>query len=447
MEGIVVARARKGRRSTLLVTGGFVLLLAVFVPVYLVLANRGTDTNTRPTVRYGVTTESTTPVSSSSLSPTSTSIATSGQKVLARAVVWIEAAPTKVTFGPYAVIYGRAAKVAELTVATHTEGEPMFSGTWWWSADTDYYFQEAEGPPEHVTPEMAISMRQAAYPDGEIGVMYLVMLRFALDPHRLLALSQVTAAAEDQDGTWRIEAEATTSDLVGANLSDAELGRYSPPIPLLRTTLEIGRDGNIHSMSMVDPTTPGWAGWTYAWSRVSEGPTLPASWVDMDKATLQDARDSGWRASPADAAKDASFPVYWLGESYEGLPLRGVRVNRLNKDLYVLLEYNVIRSAPDASGKATSTSLPAEGYVLFQYSESNVPGSEKRFVENKTLIKTAGQGEDAYSVYKTAKGAPGRSILVKRGETYISIDRTGGGTGDVTEGLLGAAAALRRAEP
>ena len=90
--------------------------------------------------------------------------------------------------------------------------------------------------------------------------------------------------------------------------------------------------------------------------------------------------------------------------------------------------------------------MSPRGYVLFEYSVSDVPASERPFVAKKTLIESAGEGEQDYSVYKTAKGAPGHSILVRRGGTYISVDSFGA-SGDITDKLLAVAAALQRAEP
>ena len=378
--------------------------------------------------------------SSSLASSTSTTIALSGQDVLSRAVAWMEAEPTQVSFGPYSVTYGPSAKVAELTVSTSPEGEPVFSGTWWWSGDTDYYWQEGEGSTKHVTPEMAMSMTKATYPGADLGVGYLVMVRFLFDPHRLLTLSKVTNSSEQPDGSWKIDAQVSVRDLVALDLSDAELARYLGPVSAVRTMLEVEQDGTIRSMSTQEEGLDAGAS-TLVFARTSKAPTLPTEWDDLDQVTLQGARDEGWRGKVADAAPYVDFPVYFLGDSYQG---RVVRLVHIDVGLDMLVEY----AEPQSTGSTVARPRTApDGYLLFEYSASNIPESEKRFVANKTLIKTAGQGDGAYTVYKTAKGLPGRSILVKKGETYISIDRIAEkATGDATEELLAAAAALRRAE-
>ena len=62
------------------------------------------------------------------------------------------------------------------------------------------------------------------------------------------------------------------------------------------------------------------------------------------------------------------------------------------------------------------------------------------------LIKSVGEGDQAFCLYETAKGAPGRSIVVRRGDTYISVDSSGA-TRDITDKLLAVAPALQRTEP
>ena len=353
----------------------------------------------------------------------------------------MEAEPTQVSFGPYSVTYGPSAKVAELTVSPNPEGEPVFSGTWWWSGDTDYYFQEGEGSAKHVTPEMAMRMGKATYPGADLGVGYLVMMRFLFDPHRLLTLSKVTNSSEQPDGSWKIDAQVSVRDLVAPDLSDAELAHYLGPVSAVRTTLEVGQDGTIRSMSTQEEGLEDAGVSSLVFTRTSKAPTLPTEWDDLDQVTLSAARDEGWRANVADAAAYVDFPVYSLGDSYEG---RVVRLVHVEVGLDMLVEYAEPQST---ASTVTRPRTAPDGYLLFEYSASNVPESEKRFVANKTLIKTAGQGDGAYTVYKTAKGLPGRSILVKKGETYISIDRIAEkATGDATEELLATAAALRRAE-
>ncbi len=387
--------------------------------------------------------------SSSPPSSTSTTPAPSGQELLDRAVAWIEAAPTEVTFGPYpyTVIYSRGAAIGRLTLPASVQGEPIVP--WpncWWAADTDYYFGDKEGPTKHVTPAMAMSMRTAPYSGGgtNSGISSLVIIRCFADPHRLLAKSEATSAAEETDGTWKIAATTTARALVDLDLPVDELARYIGPDFALDTTLEVGKDGSIRSMSM-KPDHSETDVWTYVWTRIDEEPALPQAWVDLDDYTLQKELESGWRASPSDAAQDVDFPVYWLGDSYGDVPLRWVHVE---VGRYVLLEYGTGRNpATAASAGQTTSTVTDEGYILFEYSESQVPESEKQFVADKTLLATVGEGSDTYSVYTTAKGKPGRSVLVKKGETYISIDLTGGGTGDATNALLAAAAALQRVAP
>jgi hypothetical protein len=81
--------------------------------------------------------------------------------------------------------------------------------------------------------------------------------------------------------------------------------------------------------------------------------------------------------------------------------------------------------------------------VLFEYSEASLPDGEESPVAKKPLLKTVSQGAETYSVSTRAKGEPGRSILVKRGSTYISIEHSGGGTGNAMDELAVAFAALR----
>ena len=180
-------------------------------------------------------------------------------------------------------------------------------------------------------------------------------------------------------------------------------------------------------------------------ARTNKVPALPTTWDDLDQVTLQTARDEGWRGNVADAAPYVDFPVYFLGDSYEG---RVVRLIHVEAGVDVRVEYDEPQDPASTASTARRPGMEApDGYLLFEYSAADVPESEKRFVANKTLIKTAGQGDEAYKVYKTAKGLPGRSILVKKGETYISIDRIAEmATEDATKELLAAAAALRRAE-
>jgi len=368
------------------------------------------------------------------------------QEALGRALAWIEASPTKVTLGAYTLIYGKSAKVAELRITGKVSGEPVIWGTWWWSDGTDYYFDDSQGAPKRLTPEMAMRMSKAIYPGAEMGPFYLVVLRVGADPYRLLAHSKVTSAAQQQDGAWKLELEASVRDLVSLDIPDAELTQMVGPSPVIRTALEVGNDGTIRSMSVTRGQPTAEAG-SYVFERTDAEPTLPDTWVDMDTSLLQSALDFGWRESPADAAKDVDFTVYSLGDSYQGLP-RG-RVNLFQNDgVQVLFGYYRVESAPvDGSGKVTTTNPSPEGYKLLEFSESDVPRGEQDFVADKTLIKTGGQGDDAYSAYKTAKGKPGRSILVEKGGTYIFIERMGSGTADATEELLAAAAALRIVEP
>jgi len=186
---------------------------------------------------------------------------------------------------------------------------------------------------------------------------------------------------------------------------------------------------------------------SYVFARTDKEPRLPDTWVDMDSSLLQSALDMGWRENPADAAKDVDFTVYFLGDSYQGLPLGRVYLFQ-NDGVQVLFGYYRVESAPlDGSGKVTTTNPSPEGYKLLEFSESDVPRGEQDFVANKTLVKTGGRGDEAYSVYKTAKGEPGRSILVEKGGTYIHMERMGSGTADATEELLAAAAALQTVEP
>ena len=309
----------------------------------------------------------------------------------------------------------------------------------------DYYFQDKEGPPLHVTRQMALEMRSAPYSTRvNLGTGSLIVIRTLADPHRLLTTSSAGEAARRPDGSWSVEAEATVDALVDLGLPDEELGLYIDPDLLLRTDLVVAEDGHIRSMS-VEWVLPEPEVMTYEWTRTEERFALPQDWVDLDDYTLQSRLAAGWRANVYDAAEDAGFPVYWLRDPYRGLVVRDIHVEQ---DLYVLLEYGRPRDPSTGAGDGqTATSAGAGGLILFQYSESAVPESEVTFVGGKELIETLRAGDEPYSVYSTAKGRPGQSILVKRGTTYISIDGTGAAIGDRTEELLAAAAALTRANP
>jgi len=384
----------------------------------------------------------------SSASSTSTAGVPSAQELLHRAVAWIEAAPTQVTFGPYpyTVTYSEGAFRGRLTLPPDVRGEPLVP--WpvcWWEMGKDYYFQDKEGPPLHVTRQMALEMRSASYSTRvNLGTGSLIVIRTLADPHRLLTTSSADGATRQLDGSWRVEVEATIDALVDLGLPDEELGIYIDPDLLLRTDLVVAEDGRIQSMS-VEWVLPEPEVMTYEWTRTEERFALPEGWVDLDEYTLQNRLAAGWRANVYEAAEDAGFPVYWLGDPYQGLALRDIHVELGG---HVLLEYGRPRDPSTAAGDGqTATSAGAKGLILFQYSEAAVPESEEAFVGDKELMETLGAVDEPYSVYSTAKGRPGQSILVKRGTTYISIDGTGETTDDRTEELLAAAAALTRVDP
>ncbi len=397
-------------------------------------------------------------INDDSMSPNG-SAAGANQVLLEKALTWIEAAPTKVTFGPYTIAYGAQAKVAEVTVDPHPSGEPLLSGPVWWSSDTDYYIQDGTGgPPQHVTPSMAQEMSTQTYPGASSGASLLAILRMVFDPHRLLQKSLVTKAAKEADGTWDLEATITARDLIGLDIPDQILlaGTGISPSKVLRTTLKLGADGGIHAMSTLFSDSASDAT-NYVWARSSTEPSLPSASVEMDQTLRQSAFLGGWRASLADAAKDIGFPVYSLGETYLGLSLRLIHVELTYKPtIALLLEYDPGQKAAPlgtattvAAGETTTSgasgeSLAPGGFVLFEYPDSNVPDGEKSFVAKKILLKTVSHGGETYSIYTTPKGKPGRSILVKAGTTYVSIERSGGGTGDATDELVAAAEALQR---
>ena len=362
----------------------------------------------------------------------------SADDLLARALTWIEAEPSQVVFGPYTVHYDRGAVSARLMMGDEAEGEPIVPWDCWWSARGNYYYLTEDGSFYRVTAPMAESMREAGYPGAEEGLLAVVTMNLFADPHRLPQRAEVVSPPQAGDGgLWTIEAAVEGTDLVDLALPAEDLARYTEGVRY-DLELRVRPDGAIESVAGRAGITETHT--TYQWRRVAHGPDMPGDWVDLDQATLEKALREGWRASPADAAADVGFPVFWLGESYQGLIPRSTHVEG---DRTVLIEYASEVTTQAADGSTTTTLSPA-GYILFQYSEDDVPESEKPFVAEKTLIGEFGDGADRYSVYRTAKGQPGRSILVKRGETYISIDATRSG-GDVTERLLTAAAALRLA--
>jgi hypothetical protein len=286
---------------------------------------------------------------------------------------------------------------------------------------------------------MAEDMLTATYPEAEAGVLAVATINMFADPHRLLSEAQPVGEPQPgEGGASSIRVNVSGEDLIGLSLPADLLARYTAGV---RYDLEasVAPDGAIIGM------TAAWAGateepLTYEWTRTTDEPVLPGTWVDLDQATLEKALREGWRASPADAAADVDFPVFWLGESYEGL---SPRLTHADRDGWVLIEYGGVLAQGTAGGSTTTTLSPA-GYILFQYSADDVPESEKSFVAEKTLIGEYGAAAESYAVYRTPMGQPGRSVLVKMGETYVSISATQGG-GDVTEQLLRAAAALRLA--
>ncbi|MBN1321905.1 MAG: hypothetical protein JXA87_13830 [Thermoleophilia bacterium] len=402
------------------------------------------DGGDRPASAASVqSTSPTSPVSS-----TSTAGVPSAEELLDRAVAWIEAASTQVTFGPYpyTVIYSEGAFQGRLTLPPDVRGEPLVP--WpvcWWEMGKDYYFQDKRGPPLHVTRQMGLEMRSAPYStEVNLGTGSLIVIRTLADPHRLLTTSSADGATRQPGGSWRVEAEVTVDALVDLGLPDEELRLYIDPDLVLRTDLVVAEDGRIQSMS-VEWVLPEPEVMTYTWTRTEEQFALPKDWVDLDDYTLESRLAAGWRANVYDASQDVGFPVYWLGDPYQGLVLRDIHVEQ---DLYVLLEYGRPRDRSTGAGDGQAViSAGKEGLILLQYSESAVPDSEVTFVEDKKLLETRQVGDEVYSVYSMAKGKPARSILVKRGETYISISATGGDTGDGTQELPVAAAALRRADP
>jgi hypothetical protein len=393
---------------------------------------------------------------SAASTPTSGSSATTissgptAQELLDRAVAWIEAAPTQVIFGPDTVTYAPGAAVAALTRDPKDTGE--FLVPWpnaWWSDGTDYYFQDSTGPPSHLTPEMAQAMSGEGYSEALTGVMALVTLRAFADPHRLLALSKATQATKNADGTWTLSAEVSELDLVAlagvlAGLSSEVASRYVDSSLILRSTLELGQEGDIRSMTVAfgdDADTL-----SYSWSRAEGMPELPGVWVELDDAMLQRALESGWRATVAKAAADLDFPAYSLGDSYLGVALRSIHVEEGSS---LLLEYGLgtTGAAATTTSSQPRTATASGGFVLFEYSATNVPESEKGFVASKTLLENLEHDGRVFTVYTTAKGQPGRSILVRVGDTYVSLDRSGGGSGNATEELLEAVMGLQAVSP
>ena len=420
----------RGGRAAAVMLAGSLLVLTILLAGCL---PEVTPTVT-PSAGHGPDTTRT----SATISSESPSSVPSADDLLAQALTWIEAEPSQVVFGPYTVHYDRGAASARLMMGDEAHGEPIVPWPCWWSAKGSYYYLTEDGSFYRVTAPMAESMRKAGYPGAEEGLLAVVTMNLFADPHRLLQRARAVSPPQaGEGGLWTIEVAVEGTDLVDLALAAEDLARYTEGVRYDLKLRVATRWGDRKHDCWVGGNHRGAHDLRVAPSR--DGPDMPGDWVDLDQATLEKALREGWRASPADAAADVGFPVFWLGESYEGLTPRSTHLT----GRAVLIEYASVVTT-QAAGESTTTTLSPAGYILFQYSEDDVPESEKPFVAEKTIVGEFGDGTDRYSVYRTAKGQPGRSILVKRGETYISITATRAGA-DVTEQLLAAAAALQPA--
>jgi hypothetical protein len=368
-----------------------------------------------------------------------------GAALLAKCLAWIQEGNTRVKFGDYTITYGEQARIGQLDyVYAPGGGEPIIGQPCWWAGDTDYFFQDQEGPPIHVSTKMAMAMNSKTYPGASLGVPEIGLIRTIGDPYRLLRLAKVHGPAKAlPNSDWSLVAETTFAELVGTDLPPDQAQRIMGDLNgKVSIALEVKPDGTPVSMTWSLGAQS--VGGRYSWSKSATPPSLPRAWVDMDKDSQTTAEQEGWRATPADAAKAVDFPVYSLGGSYRGAVLHTIHVE---EHLDVLFIYTGPRGQAGSGASTTNTNTPpAHGWSLFEYSESKIPRGDENLVANKHLIKTVGTGDDAYSIYTIGVLPVSKSILIKRGSTYISIEATGNVTGDITEELYAAATALQRVE-
>ena len=454
-------------------------LLSLLLAVAVVSCSQGPRTQGPVSAADSSTSAPSTEMSSASSSASSRASSTvpagqTAELLWSQALEWIRQGPTRATAAdsPVAIAYGDQANVLRIVVSADAR-EPMLPNAWRVGKDDFYWqtddvtgqenLQQGQTTPTvvlHVTPTMAVETDEATDfhgPEGADGVTVIQMIRLLGDPYRLLFICEPSGEPERlADSNWLLTAQTTTVDVLGADLQTARdynrvLGTTADTD--IKVTLEVTPQGVPVKTAVTLGDNPLAA---YDWSRVEEAPTLPGSSVEFDVWARQRAEQGGYRTI-AEAAKESKFPLYWLGDSYQGTVLRLVHM----ETEAALLEYDLVRtattgSAPTTTSAPTTSSLTPtrstdgtvspRGYILFEYSASDVPESEKPFAAKKTLIESTGEGDQAYSVYKTAKGAPGHSVLVRRGDTYISVDGVGA-SGDITDKLLAVAAALQRAEP
>ena len=372
------------------------------------------------------------------LTSTSTAISTepTAAQLWERCLAWIRDGNTEVKFGPYTVTYGDGAKVGELDLQYPVEGEPLIGAPCWWVNDTDYFYQDVEGPPVHVSTAMALAMTTEAYPQAQGGVQLIGLIRFEADPYLLLRLARVQGSATRlPDSNWSLVGETTMNNLLGQDLPTEQVARYFGTLQgKVSVSLEIKSDGTPVSMKWTVGGTAIGAG--YTWSKTSNTPSLPHAWVDSDKDARASAEQSGWRTI-SEAAQESKFTIYWLGDPYEGLSL----VNLHWDATMVLLMYE--RSA-SASSTSSTANADRHGYVLSETSVSAPPTAGSP-LKGFTFYKSFGEGEDAYRVYTSAKTV-GKKIVVQRGDTIVSITRSQTTAKDNTD-LLAVAAALKKAQP
>jgi hypothetical protein len=360
---------------------------------------------------------------------------------------WIKQGNTQVKFGDYTVTYGDQATVGQLTYAPSSNtGEPLIDQPCWWRDDSDYYTKDPDGATVHVSVAMATAMGGQRYPQASTGAQYVGVIRLIGDPYRLLRLAKVQGAAvPEADSTWSLTGATTVGEVFGADLPRSQTGFNGDELAsALTVTLTVKADGTPVSITVTTNEIEGVG--HYTWSKVSTPPALPTAWVELDTKTLAAAEQEGWRNTPQDAAKDVDFTVYSWDDSYQGAALQTIHVEPGSS---VLLDYPAARVQSSAPGTSTIGVRP-RGWVLFEYSAHHIPPDQKGAVANKRLLKSVGRGVDAYSLYTFGASPLGSTILVRRGDTYISIQATGTGlratdaaSAELTQELYAAATALR----
>ncbi len=381
------------------------------------------------------------------------------QLLWSQALSWIRSAPTQAVEdnGNLTITYGDQATILQL-ISSPDMNDPLPQS--WAVANEDFYWQadvvDGNGNSEvgqtvstivvHATPAMAVETDNATYfhdNPGIIAVGMISALRMC-DPYHILNSCEPEGAPQKlATSNWLLKARAFASDVVGTDIKEAidferALGNLADA--KLDVTLEVTPQGVPVATTITPASSELSAGdelITFYWSRATAAPEIPA--VAMEFDAWAKGYDQQQRGTIEEVVKQSTFTVYWLGESYQGIALSSAQPF----DGTAMLLY----WPPTARQNTASTVANADiGYTLFEYSVSNPPDSEKPFVASKTLYRSFGQGDNAYSVYTTAKDAPGHSILVRRGDTYISVSSSGA-SGDIFNQLLAVAAALQRAEP